>query len=204
MATLRHGTMSMPDGSLVEPRRNMVKSMAGFLEKPAILFAMFFNLGINILSNITIKLSFLVWGSRQTEVCVAQHKEAYPMSSTPPPPPTALPVAEMVMAAMTTATVTVAGAATTTTAMGASTATMVVAALTATSVEINNKHQSTKSAKISLPERALAKPEVESRALGPVGRDAQAHEQLAPLLELDHVYQSAAWHVDCLVGANSR
>ena len=39
--------MSTPDGSLVEPRRNMAKSMAGFLEKPAILFAKFFDLGIN-------------------------------------------------------------------------------------------------------------------------------------------------------------
>ncbi len=59
-------------------------------------------------------------------------------------------------------------------------------------------------AKIPLPERALAKPEVESRAVGPVGRDAQAHAQLAPLLELDHIHQSAAWHVDRLVGANPR
>jgi hypothetical protein len=48
--------MSMPDGSLVEPRRNMAKSMAGFLEKPAILFAMFFDLGINTPSNIATKL----------------------------------------------------------------------------------------------------------------------------------------------------
>jgi len=118
----------------------MVKSMAGFLEKPAILFAMFFNLGINILSNITVKLSFLVWGSRQTEVCVAQHKEAYPMSSTPPPPPTALPVAETVMAAMMTATVTVAGVATTTTEVGASMATTAAAAAaTVTAVDTNNK-----------------------------------------------------------------
>ncbi len=41
------GAMSTPDGSLVEPRRNMAKSMAVFLEKPAILFAMFFDLRIN-------------------------------------------------------------------------------------------------------------------------------------------------------------
>ena len=33
--------------SLMEPRQNMVKSMAGFLEKPAIHFAMFFDLVIN-------------------------------------------------------------------------------------------------------------------------------------------------------------
>ena len=51
--------MSTPDGSLMEPRRNMAKSMAGFLEKPTILFAMFVYLGINTLSNIATKLSFL-------------------------------------------------------------------------------------------------------------------------------------------------
>jgi hypothetical protein len=39
-------------------RRNMVKSMAGFSENPAKLFAMFFYLGITILSNIVAKLSF--------------------------------------------------------------------------------------------------------------------------------------------------
>jgi hypothetical protein len=59
MATLQHGAMSMPDGLLVEPRRNMAKCMAVFWEKPAILFAMFFNLGSNTLSNIATKLSFL-------------------------------------------------------------------------------------------------------------------------------------------------
>jgi hypothetical protein len=51
--------MSTPDGSLMEPQRNMAKRMAGFLEKPNILFAMFVYLGINTLSNITTKLSFL-------------------------------------------------------------------------------------------------------------------------------------------------
>jgi len=67
MVTLRHGSVSMPAGSLMEPRRNMAKSMAGFLEKPAILFAMFFNLGITTLSNIATKLSFSVWaGGRQS------------------------------------------------------------------------------------------------------------------------------------------
>jgi len=35
----------MPAGSLMEPRQNMVKSMVGVVEKPAILFTMFFNLG---------------------------------------------------------------------------------------------------------------------------------------------------------------
>jgi hypothetical protein len=34
------------------------KKYCGFLEKPAILFAMFFDLGITTLSNITTKLSF--------------------------------------------------------------------------------------------------------------------------------------------------
>jgi hypothetical protein len=58
MVTLQHTTwhraMSTPeDGSLVELRRKMAKSMAGFLEKPTILhFTMFFNLGITTLSNI--------------------------------------------------------------------------------------------------------------------------------------------------------
>ena len=43
----------------MEPRRNIVKSMAGFLEKLAILlFTMFFDLGITTLSNITTKLFF--------------------------------------------------------------------------------------------------------------------------------------------------
>jgi hypothetical protein len=37
----------------------MAKSMAGFLEKPTILFAMFVYLGTNTLSNIATKLSFL-------------------------------------------------------------------------------------------------------------------------------------------------
>ena len=53
------GAMSTPDGSLMEPRRNMAKSMTGFLEKPTILFAMLVNLGIDTLSNIATKLSFL-------------------------------------------------------------------------------------------------------------------------------------------------
>ncbi len=87
-------------------------------------------------------------GSRPPEVCVAQHKEAYPMRSAPPPPPTALPVAAMVMVATTTATVTAAGVATTTTAVGASTVTTAAAAATATRqrwrVDTNNKQQSTK------------------------------------------------------------
>jgi hypothetical protein len=117
--------------------------MAGFLEKPAILFAKFFDLGFTTLSNIATKLSFLEW--RPPEVCVAQHKEAYPMSSAPLPPPTALPVAATVMAATTTATVTAAWVVTTTTAVGASTATTVAAAATATAVDTNNKQQSTKS-----------------------------------------------------------
>jgi hypothetical protein len=50
--------MSTPDGSLMEPWRNMAKSMAGFLEKPTILFAMFVYLGINTLSNIATKHIF--------------------------------------------------------------------------------------------------------------------------------------------------
>jgi hypothetical protein len=41
----------------------MAKSMLGFLEKPAILFAMFFDLGITTLSNITTKLSFSEWAA---------------------------------------------------------------------------------------------------------------------------------------------
>jgi len=40
----------------MEPQQNMAKSMAGFLKKPAILFAMFFHLGISTLSNIATKL----------------------------------------------------------------------------------------------------------------------------------------------------
>jgi len=62
MVTLQHGAMSTPAGSLMEPRQNIVKSMTGFLEKPAILFTMFFDLGITTLSNISTKLSFSVWG----------------------------------------------------------------------------------------------------------------------------------------------
>ena len=74
------------------------------------LFDMFLHLGITTLSNIATKLSFSDWGGRErTEVSVAQHKEAYPMSFVPPPPPTALPVAATVMAMTTTATVTAAG-----------------------------------------------------------------------------------------------
>ena len=88
-----------------------------------------------ILSNIITKPSFSVWGGRPTEVCVAQHKEAYPMSSAPPPPPTRLPIAEMVMAATTRATVTAARAATTTTGAAV--------AATATAVDTNNKQQTT-------------------------------------------------------------
>jgi hypothetical protein len=49
------GAMSMPDGSMMEPWRNMAKNMAGFLEKPTILFAMFVYLGTNTLSNIATK-----------------------------------------------------------------------------------------------------------------------------------------------------
>jgi hypothetical protein len=109
------GAMLTPDGSLVEPRRNMAKSMAGFLEKPAILSAMFFDLGINTLSKIATSVKyrhhnplFWRWGGRQR--LYAQLK-ANPMSSAPPPPPTALPAASMVIAATTTATVIAAGAA---------------------------------------------------------------------------------------------
>ena len=47
--------------SLMEPRRNKAKSMAGYLEKHAILFTVFFDFGINTLSNIATKLSFLEW-----------------------------------------------------------------------------------------------------------------------------------------------
>ena len=53
---------------LMEARQNMAKSMAGFLEKSAMLFAMFFNLGITTLSNIATKLSFSVWGGQQRSV----------------------------------------------------------------------------------------------------------------------------------------
>jgi hypothetical protein len=55
--------MSTPDRWLVEPRRNMVKCIAGFLEKPAILFTIFY-LGINTLLNIATKLSLVVGGGR--------------------------------------------------------------------------------------------------------------------------------------------
>jgi hypothetical protein len=58
ITVLKHRQASAPwiaDG----PRRNMTKSMAVFLEKPTILFAMFVYLGINTLSNIATKLSFL-------------------------------------------------------------------------------------------------------------------------------------------------
>jgi preprotein translocase subunit SecG len=41
----------------------MVKSMAAFLEKPTILYAMFFHLGITTLSNIATKLSFSEWAA---------------------------------------------------------------------------------------------------------------------------------------------
>jgi len=75
--------------------------MAGCLEKPAILFAMFFYLGIKRV------------GRPPEALSVAQLK-ANPMSSAPPPPPTALPAASTVMAAMTTSTVTAAGATTVT------------------------------------------------------------------------------------------
>ncbi len=56
----------------MEPRRNMAKSMAVFLEKPAILFAMFFDLGINTLSNIATKLSFLEWAAARGQCSAAQ------------------------------------------------------------------------------------------------------------------------------------
>jgi hypothetical protein len=52
IATLQHDAMSTPDGLLVEPWRNMVKSMAGFLEKPATFFAILIYLGINTLYQI--------------------------------------------------------------------------------------------------------------------------------------------------------
>ena len=83
----------------MEPGETWAKSMAGCLEKPAILFAMFFDLGIKRV------------GRPPEALSVAQLK-ANPMSSAPPPPPTALPAASTVMAAMTTATVTAAGATT--------------------------------------------------------------------------------------------
>jgi hypothetical protein len=54
--------MLTPDGSLMEPWQNMAKSMGGS-EKSAILFAMFFHLGITTLSNIAIKLSFSEWAA---------------------------------------------------------------------------------------------------------------------------------------------
>ena len=88
--------------------------MAGFLEKPAILFA------INMLSNIATKLYQY---RHQTLFFYAQLK-ANPMSSAPPPPPRALPAASTVMAATTTATVIAVGAATTTTAAGVATVTV--------------------------------------------------------------------------------
>jgi hypothetical protein len=48
----KHGQALAPnpcqmDCWLVEPWRNMAKSIAGFLGNPTILFAMFFDLGIN-------------------------------------------------------------------------------------------------------------------------------------------------------------
>jgi hypothetical protein len=47
----------------------MAKSMAGYLEKPTILFTMFFDLGITTLSNIATKLSFSEWAAgRQRSV----------------------------------------------------------------------------------------------------------------------------------------
>ena len=62
MVTLRHDTMLTPAGLLMEPWRDMAKSMVFFLEMPAILFAMIFDLGTTTLSNIATKLSFLDWG----------------------------------------------------------------------------------------------------------------------------------------------
>jgi hypothetical protein len=133
--------MSTPADRLWNLGKTWQKVWRGFWEKPAILFAMFFDLGINTLSNIATKLSFLEWAAARAsiQVCVAQHKEAYPMSSTPPPPPTALPVAAMVMVATKTATVTATGVAATTTAVGALTATTAAVAVTATAVDTNNK-----------------------------------------------------------------
>jgi len=132
-------------GLLVEPRRNMAKSMAGYLDKPAILFAMFFDLGINTLSNIATNSLFGVGAAARGSIYdVAKHK-ANLMSSAPPPPPTALyvPIAATVMAATMPATVTAAGAATTTTVVGVSTATTAAAAAaaaaaTATAVDTIN------------------------------------------------------------------
>jgi hypothetical protein len=43
--------------------RNMAKSLRGVLEKPAMLFAMFFDLGMNTLSNITPNLFFGDWAA---------------------------------------------------------------------------------------------------------------------------------------------
>ena len=123
---------------LMEPRQNMVKSMAGFLEKPAILFTMFFNLGITTLSNIATKLSFRCGAADRGLWSVSAAQRSYPMSSAPPPPPTALPVAATVMAVTMTATVTAAGAATTTTAVGASPTATAAAAATATALDTNN------------------------------------------------------------------
>jgi len=105
MVTLRHGTMSMPDGSLVEPWRNMAKRMAGFLEKPTILSTVFFDLGINTLSNIATKLSCSDFGTAV--------RGSMSMCSVAQTPMT-LPVVSTVMAGTTTATVTVVGEATTT------------------------------------------------------------------------------------------
>ena len=68
--------MSTPDGSLVEPWRNiMAKSMAGVLEKPTILFAMFFDLGINTPSNIATRLSFSeIWAAARGSMCGAAQR----------------------------------------------------------------------------------------------------------------------------------
>ena len=64
----------MPARSLMEARRDMAKSMVVFLEKPAILFSMFFNLGITTLSKITTKL-FLFWhGAVNRGVCSAEQR----------------------------------------------------------------------------------------------------------------------------------
>jgi len=53
--------MSLGGWRAGKPRRNMAKSMAGFLEKPAILFAMFFDLGLIIAPNSL----FWSWDGRQ-------------------------------------------------------------------------------------------------------------------------------------------
>jgi hypothetical protein len=113
--------MSTPDGLLVEPRRNMAKSMAGFLEKPAILSAMFSTselIRYQISPPNSIKyhhktLFFGDWGGRQR---LYAQLIANPTSSAPPLPPTELPAALTVMAVTMTATVIAAGAATRTTA----------------------------------------------------------------------------------------